>query len=73
MPEMYRKDSTYKRKIEEIINSNSIFPGDIFDSPRIKRTWEEYLAGNTNLHFEIDALLSFGTLNKLLPCSGIEF
>ena len=73
MPEMYRKDSMYKRKIEEIINSDSIFPGDIFDGSRIKRTWEEYLAGNTNLHFEIDALLSFGTLNKLLPCSGIEF
>ena len=72
MQEMYRKDSQYRRKIEEVINSNNIFPDDIFDTPQIKKTWEEYLAGNTNLHFEIDALLSFGTLNTLLPCSGIE-
>jgi hypothetical protein len=63
----------YKEKIEEVIYNNNIFPCDIFDMSCIKETWEEYLAGNTNLHFEIDALLSFGTLNKLLPCSGIEF
>jgi hypothetical protein len=72
MQEMYRKDSRYKGKIEEIIN-DSIFPGDIFDISRIRKTWEEYIAGNINLHSEIDAILSFGTLNKLLPCSGIKF
>lgn len=72
MQEMYRKDSRFKEKIEEIIINDSIFPSDIFDTSQIKRTWESYIAGNTNLHFEIDALLSFGTLNRLIQCSGME-
>jgi len=72
MHEMCRKDSRYKEKIEETINDMGIFPPEIFDVIQIKKTWQEYLAGNINLHFEIQALLSFGTLHRLIPCKAIE-
>jgi len=72
MHEMYRKDPQYRGKIEEIVNDENIFPAEIFDNSRIKKTLEEYVAGNISLHIEINALLSFGILNRLLPCSGIE-
>ena len=62
----------YRRKIEELVNDESIFPAEIFDNSRIKKTLEEYFAGNISLHIEINALLSFGILNRLLPCNGIE-
>ncbi|MFH1719658.1 MAG: hypothetical protein ABIF19_20085 [Planctomycetota bacterium] len=72
MHQMYRKDPSYKGKIEEILHDAGIFSDEVFDLPRIRQTWQEYLAGNTGLHTEIEALLSFGKLNKLLPCVGIE-
>lgn len=72
MHEMYRKDPQYRGKIEEVVNDESIFPAEIFDNSRIRKTLEEYFAGNISLHIEINALLSFGLLNRLLPCSGIE-
>ena len=71
--EMYRKDSRYRGKIEELLNDESLLPDEIFDISRIRKTWEEYLAGNISLHIEINALLSFAVLNKLLPYEGIEF
>ena len=73
MHEMYRKDPLYKEYIEKVINDKECFPEEIFDAPQIKQTWEKYLAGNIYLHNEIDALLSFGALNKLLPSNGIDF
>lgn len=73
MHQMYRKDPLYKGKIEELILDGNIFPEEIFDASSIKNTWEEYLAGDISLHIEINALLSFGLLNKLLPFNGIEF
>lgn len=73
MHEMYRKDPQYRGKIEEVANDESIFPAEIFDNSRIRKTLEEYFAGDISLHMEINALLSFGILSRLLPCSGIEF
>lgn len=71
--ELYRKDDRYRGTIEKLIHDESIFPSEIFDQKQIKRTWQEYLNGNTSLHFEIEALLSFGSLNKQIPSNGIEF
>ena len=70
--EMYRKDSQYKKRIENLIVNENIFPSEIFDLEQIKNTWNEYLAGNTSLHFEIEALLSFGNLHRMVVCNGIK-
>jgi len=70
--EMYRKDLRYRQEIEEVLNDESLLPDEIFDIPQIRKTWEEYLAGNISLHIEINALLSFGILNKLLPSDTIQ-
>jgi len=71
--ELYRKDRLYREHIESIIFDEKVFFSDLFNLDEIKKTWEEYLAGNVNLHFEIEALISFGSLQKAFPCSGIDF
>ncbi|MFX0208312.1 MAG: hypothetical protein ACFFDT_20175, partial [Candidatus Hodarchaeota archaeon] len=70
--EMYRKDSQYKKRIENLIVDKKVFPSEIFDLEQIRNTWNEYLAGNIGLHFEVEALLSFGSLHKMITFSGIE-
>jgi len=47
-------------------------PSEIFDLEKIRNTWKEYLAGKISLHFEVEALLSFGNLHKMVLCNGIE-
>lgn len=69
--EMYRKDLKYKQRIESIFTDKSIFPSEIFDLQQIGKTWEEYLRGNINLNFEVEALLSFGSLQKLITFNDI--
>jgi len=69
--EMYRKDSLYRKRIENLIVNESVFPSEIFDLKHIKNTWNEYMAGNISLHFEVEALLSFGSLHKMIICNGI--
>lgn len=71
--EMYRKDQLYREQIENMINDKSVFPPELFDLDRINKTWEEYLAGNIRMHFEIEALRSFGSLQKMIPCNSIDF
>jgi hypothetical protein len=71
--EMYRRDKQYRGHIEELLSDKSIFQSDIFDLEQMKKTWEEYLAGNIKLHFEIEALISFGNLQRMIPCKSIEF
>lgn len=70
--EMYRKDPRYREQIKNMIFDKSIFPPEIFDLSQIKNTWEEYLAGNIGLHFEIEALRSFGSLHKIIPFDGVN-
>jgi len=70
--EMYRKDSRYRQRIENLIVDENVFPSEIFDFKQIKNTWNEYLAGNISLHFEVGALLSFGNLHRMVLCNGIE-
>lgn len=72
MHEMYRKDSRYRKRIENLIIDENVFPSEIFDLEQIRNTWNEYLAGNTSLHFEVEALLSFGNLHRMVVCNGIE-
>lgn len=70
--ELYRKDPCYRSTIEEIISNDELFPSEIFELTEIRRTWNEFLKGNNLLIFEIDALLSFGALQRLIACGGIS-
>lgn len=70
--EMYRKGRLYREQIENLIFDRDVFPPEIFDLEQIKNTWKEYIAGNIQLHFEIEALRSFGSLHKMIPCDGID-
>jgi hypothetical protein len=69
---MYRKDDRYRRQLEHLIFDTSIFSSEIFDNNAIKETWREYLGGNIRLHFEVEALKSFASLQKLIPSIQIE-
>jgi hypothetical protein len=73
MHEMYRKDQHYRKQIEDLIYDPCIYPEEIFDREAIRESWQEYLNGKIELHFEIVALKSFGSLNKLIPSGGIAF
>jgi len=72
MHQLCRQDARYIEKIEEIINDKDIFPEEIFDNDQIEQTWQDYLAGNVSRSYEIQALLSFGSLHKLIPCDGLD-
>ena len=72
LDEMYRKDQRYRARIEALMNDPVVFPEDIFDRGEISKAWTEFVAGNTGLSFEINALLSFATLNALIPLAGIK-
>jgi hypothetical protein len=69
--QLYRKDARYQAEIEEIIKDESNFPDDIFIREEIERTWARYLQGDTSYHFEIDSLLSFGSLKKIIQFDGL--
>lgn len=58
--------------IENLLFAESVFPSVLFNLEQIKKTWEEYSRGKISLHFEIEALRSFGSLHKMIPCSGID-
>jgi len=70
--EMYRKDPQYKNLIENLITNEAIFPTEIFDLREIRNMWNNYLLGDISLNYEIRALLSFGSLHRLLSFDGIE-
>lgn len=70
--EMYRKDQRYRERIESIIFDKTMFSPENFDLEQIRNTWKEYLNGNLSLNFEIESLLSFGNLNTMIPCDGIN-
>lgn len=72
MHELYRKDGRYREQIETMIFDRNIFFPDLFDLEEIRKTWKAYLAGNIELHFEVEALRSFGSLIKLIPCDNID-
>lgn len=64
--ELYRKDTAYRERVANTLNNPDCFPEEIFDRARIKETWNEYLAGNIDRHFEIASLLTYGTLQQQL-------
>ena len=70
--EMYRKDEHYKERIGTLLFDKGVFPPEIFDTEEIQKTWQTFVDGSIGLHFEIEALLSFGSLNKMIPCNGIS-
>jgi hypothetical protein len=70
--EMYRHDERVKLAVQSILLNTDVFPEDVFDHAQIAATWREYEAGRIDLHFEIEALLSFGALQSAVPCIGID-
>lgn len=71
--EWYRKDKFYKSFIENCLYDRDALPPDIFDKNKIEIRWKEFLEGDISYKFEIDMLISFGLLHKVIPASGIEF
>lgn len=70
--ELYRKDRSYRAHVEGILLDKDLFPEEIFDHSEIRRTWERFLAGDISLGFEVEGLLSFGSLNRLLSFGGLS-
>jgi hypothetical protein len=70
--EMYRKDTRYRTRIEDILFNSDSFPEEIFDQQEIKKTWEEFIKGNIDFFHDVKALLSFGALQRLIPADGIS-
>lgn len=70
--EMYRKDNLYRSHIESIIFNDEVFSPELFDSDNIHKVWEEYSNGNISLHTEIESLISFGSLQRLIPSDSID-
>jgi hypothetical protein len=71
--ELYRKDDRYRRQIESLIFDQNLLPPDIFDHDEIKRTWTDYLGGDISLHFDVEALRSFASLQSLIPSGGVDY
>jgi hypothetical protein len=67
--EMYRKDPCYRSNIEATLSDSRLLPDDVFDRRQIQLTWSDYLAGRLEFHIELEALLSFARLMRLLPIS----
>jgi len=70
--EMYRKDMSYREQIKKFINNQDIFSPDLFDLSEIRAVWNNYLDGDIQYHFEIEAMRSFGSLQETIPCNQID-
>ena len=71
--ELYRGDKRYRDMIENMIYDKYTFPPSIFDHKAIDQLWIEFINGETKLLFDVHAIITFGTLNRLIPTSGIIF
>ncbi len=69
--ELYRKDSRHIEYIRNLIQDPTLWPEEIFNLSELEQLWDDFMAGETNLIFNIDTVLTFGTLNRLLPASGL--
>lgn len=68
--EMYRKDTRYKKEIEDVIEKSAVQSNGLLDSDQVKKSWERYLQGEISLNFELEALFSFARVNGLF--SGLK-
>ena len=71
MHELYRKDPRYQARLDALFHDEDAFPGELFDRRQVLSAWDEYKSGNVSLHFDIECLLSFANLHRLIPTSGI--
>jgi|GEM_PF-2358194 len=69
--ELYRRDKRYRNMIESLFNDESAFPSEIFNREGIQKIWQSFLDGNFSLLFDINALITFGMLNRLIPSAGV--
>ncbi|MFQ6071019.1 MAG: asparagine synthase-related protein [Candidatus Aminicenantales bacterium] len=70
--ELYRRDRAYRALIQGVLADSSLFPPQVFNRKEMGRIWQQYLAGDINLHREIEALLSFALLQRQIPTRGIH-
>ncbi len=70
----YRDDERHREFIEAVLNDPSCFPAEIFRPEAICALWKMFLSDpSTKKHyFEINMLLSFGLLHRLVPTSGMD-
>ena len=66
--ELYRRDKRYQNMIATLFGDNFAFPQEIFNHNEIQKIWREFLSGNLSLLFDVTSLISFGALNRLIPC-----
>ena len=71
--ELYRRDAKYRQVIESTLNEKDVFPQEIFSTDGIQEIWQRFLGGDITLLFEINALLTLGTLNRLTHTAGVSF
>ena len=72
LAEMYRGDSRYRDFIQNCLYDKRALPSEIFDPKAIGDCWREFLGGNSSRYYEINMLMSFGLLHRLLPTSGLK-
>ena len=71
--DLYRKDKRYSNRIDILLRDEAAFPEEIFDLNEIKNTWESFIVGDTERILEINALITFGSLNQQIPAHGIAW
>jgi hypothetical protein len=69
--ELHRKDRRHRSLIERVISDPRALPPEIFDLAEVRATVDAFLAGDTSLLPEVEALITFGCLNRFLPTSGL--
>lgn len=72
LPELYRNDGRYREFIQNCIFDKNALPPEIFNPEGISLCWQEFLNGNPSRYYEINMLMSFGLLHRLLPTSGLK-
>jgi len=70
--ELYRRDKKYRTMIESLLFDKSALPSEIFDHSEIQNIWQEFLNGNFSLLLDINSLITFGSLNRLISCSALS-
>lgn len=70
----YRGDESHREYVESVLTDPLAFPSEIFRPEEIRSVWECFLNDpSTKKHyFEVNMLLSFGLLHRLVPTAGLD-
>jgi hypothetical protein len=65
-------DESWAQFIESRLFDNNALPDTIFDQGMVKGVWKEFRAGNFELGFSIDSLLTFAIIHKQYGSGGLS-